>query len=375
MRKIILGIVVVLAIGGAATGGWYYWTIARFYESTDNAYVQSDVSVISPKVAGYIRDLKVTDNQLVKRGDVLATIDDTDYAARVAQAETAVAVQRATIASIETQIRAQSSAIDQTLATVASDSAELRRTALDHDRYAGLAGSAWASRQRLEQAEADWRKAGASVTRSKAAVTAARDQVTVLEAQRAQAEAVVKQLETAVALARIDLENTVIRAPVDGVVGNKGVQLGQYVKAGTQLLFVVPLPSVYVVANFKETQLDHMRPGQDADVTVDAYPGRVLHGKIESFAPGSGAEFSLLPPENATGNFTKIVQRVPVRIALPSDGPLSGYLRPGLSVIVSVDTRGEGGRSGGLVGGAQAATAAGAPGAPVFGAVPRAKTP
>jgi membrane fusion protein (multidrug efflux system) len=195
-----------------------------------------------------------------------------------------------------------------------------------------------ASRQKLETAEAAARKSDAAVAGTRAALAAARGQLAVLEAQRKQQEAKLGQAEAQRDLARNDLDNTVIRAPVDGVVGNKGVQLGQYVKTGTQLLAVVPLPEIYVVANFKETQLRRMMPGQRAEVTIDAFPDAPIEGRIESVSPGSGSQWSILPPDNATGNFTKIVQRVPVRIALPSGNSLASRLRPGLSVAVAVTT-------------------------------------
>ena len=203
--------------------------------------------------------------------------------------------------------------------------------------------SAATSRQRLETAEADARKADAALAKAKAALAAERQRLPVLGSQKQEAEAKRDQLRAALDLARIDLEDTVIRAPVDGVVGNRSAQVGQLVKPGTQLLAVVPLPNVYVVANFKETQVERMRPGQKVWIAVDAFPGSKLEGTVESFAPASGSEFSLLPPENATGNFTKIVQRLPVRIAVPAANPLAGLLRPGLSVVAEVDTRGDGG--------------------------------
>jgi membrane fusion protein (multidrug efflux system) len=212
--------------------------------------------------------------------------------------------------------------------------------------------SDFASRQRFEQAEADARKAEAALAKSRAAHAAEQNQLTVLQSQRREEEARLQQARANLWLAKNDLDNTVIRAPISGVAGNRAGQVGQYVKPGTQLLALVPLPNVYVTANFKETQLTRMRPGQLAEVSVDAYPDQVLEGRIESFAPASGAQFSLLPPDNATGNFTKIVQRVPVRIALPSGGPLAGLLRPGLSVTVTIDTRSVEGD--GLVGAAQA---------------------
>ena len=237
-----------------------------------------------------------------------------------------------------------------------SAEADLDREQQDYKRYSALMTSDFASRQRFEQAQADARKGEAAVARSHAAHAAEQNQLAVLRSQQHEEQARLQQARANLQLARNDLDNTVIRAPVSGVAGNRAGQVGQYVKAGTQLLSLVPLPHVYVTANFKETQLTHMRPGQLAEVSVDAYPDLTLEGRIESFAPASGAQFSLLPPDNATGNFTKIVQRVPVRIALPASGPLARLLRPGLSVTVTVDTR-DSGDSNGLLGAAQAKSA------------------
>src|SRR5215467_7001945 len=243
--------------------------------------------------------------------------------------------------------------IEQATASVASTEADLARVQQDYKRYNALMTSDFASRQRFEQAEADARKAEAALAKSRAALAAEQNQLAVLHSQQHEEQARLQQAHANLQLAQNDLDNTVIRAPISGVAGNRAGQVGQYVKPGTQLLSLVPLSRVYVTANFKETQLTHMRPGQLAEVSVDAYPDLALEGRIESFAPASGAQFSLLPPDNATGNFTKIVQRVPVRIALPDNSPLAGRLRPGLSVTVSVDTR-DGGEGDGLVGAAQA---------------------
>src|SRR5712672_4699377 len=229
--------------------------------------------------------------------------------------------------------------IDQAAAGVKSAEADWSRAQQDYKRYSSLMTSDFASRQRFEQAEADARKAEAALAKSRAAYAAEQNQLAVLQSQRREEEARLQQARANLQLAKNDLENTVIRAPISGVAGNGAGQVGQYVKPGTQLLSLVPLPRVYVTANFKETQLTRMRPGQLAGVSVDAYPDRPLHGQVESFAPGSGAQFSLLPPDNATGNFTKVVQRVPVRIAVPADGPLVRLLRPGMSVIPTIETR------------------------------------
>src|SRR5581483_5630281 len=319
MRKTLLLLVPVLVVAAAVYGGWYWWTELRFLQSTDDAYVASDISLISPTIEGTLKEVRVADNQRVVADQVLFVIDDKDYVSRLHQAEAAVATEKATLATYDSRMSLQQAMIDQAAAALAAAETEAARTRTDLKRYTALLSSSVASRQQFHTADADQRKAAAELVRAQAARLA--------------------QAEAALELARSQLDDTVIRAPIDGVAGNRAGQVGQSVKPGTQLLSIVPLPHVYVTANFKETQLTWMRPGQEADITVDAFPDRVLKGRVESFAPASGAQFSLLPPDNATGNFTKIVQRVPVRIAVPTDGKLAWLLRPGLSVTVTVDTR------------------------------------
>jgi membrane fusion protein (multidrug efflux system) len=346
LRKILFIILPVMVLAVGTTGGWYWWNVLRFLQSTDDAYVQSDVSLISPKVEGYIKKVKVADNQEIAEGAVLFVIDDRDFKAKVAQAEAAVATGEATIATYDNRLKLQQAMIDQATASVASTEADLARVQQDYKRYNALLSTDFASRQRFEQAQADARKGEAALAKSRAALAAEQSQLAVLRSQQREEQAKLQQGHANLQLAQNDLENTVIHAPISGVAGNRAGQTGQYVKPGTQLLSLVPLSRVYV-------KLTHMRPGQLAEVSVDAYPDLTLDGRIESFAPASGAQFSLLPPDNATGNFTKIVQRVPVRIALPEKGPLAGLLRPGLSVTVTIDTR-DTGQGDGLVGAAQA---------------------
>ena len=335
-KRVVLGGIAAMALLGAVWAGWNWWTEWRFLESTDDAYVLADIASIGAKVPGYIRALPVDNNQAVKAGDVLAVLDDSDYRAHVDQAAAGVAAQRAALASNAARLVWQRSVIEQARAGVVSAEAELRRASLEQERSRTLASDSWGTRQRLEVATADQSKAAAALNRAKAVLTAESEQLGVIEAQRHETEAGLAQAEAQLALARDDLGHTVIRAPLDGVVGNRLAQLGVLARPGVQLMVVVPLGALYVDANFKETQLRHMRPGQVAKVAVDAFPDLDLVGRVGSLAPASGSRFSLLPPENATGNFTKIVQRVPVRIFLP---PSSG-LRPGLSVVVTVDTRG-----------------------------------
>src|SRR6266568_1891456 len=341
MRQAALIVLVTIVLALGATTGWYWWTAWRFQQSTDDAYVQSDITVISPKIEGYIKEVRVEENQPVAAGQVLIVVDDRDFAAKVAQAEAAVATEEAIVATYVSRLGSQQAMIEQATASVQSAEADLNRAQLDYKRYTALVTSDFASRQRFETADADSRKADAALGKARAALVAEQSQLAVLHSQKREEEARLVQARAGLRLAKNDLDNTVIRAPVAGIVGNRAGRVGQYVKPGTQLLSLVPLPHVYVTANFKETQLTHMRPGQSAEISVDAYPDQPLTGRIQSFAPASGAQFSLLPPDNATGNFTKIVQRVPVRIALPAEGPLARLLRPGLSVTVTVDTRAE----------------------------------
>ena len=356
MPKKLLMLLPLLVIVAAGYGGVQWWRDWRFQQSTDDAYVESDISLISPKIEGYIKEVRVEDNQHVKAGDVLFVIDDSDFAAKVQQGQAAVDAEVASVATFETRHDEQLAMINQATAEVEASKAEVSRADLDQKRYVSLVASDVATKQRFETAEADATKAAANLLRTQAALEAAKQQLAVLDAQKHEEQAKRDQARAALRLAQNDLDNTVIRAPVDGVVGNRAGQIGQYVKAGTQLLSLVPLPRVYVTANFKETQLTRMRPGQPAEISVDAYPDQVIQGHVESFAPGSGAEFSLLPPDNATGNFTKIVQRVPVRIAVPANSSLASLLRPGLSVVVNVDTRAAGNATaeGAIVGTAEA---------------------
>ena len=332
-----LALLVIIAVG-AGFGGTYWWRTARFQETTDNAYVEGDISVISPQIEGKIATVPVGDNQAVKAGDVLATIEDADYKAKVAQAAATVEAAEASVGTIDSQITWQQTKIDQIVAQQRSAAAELTRAKTVYDRYKKLIESKVIGTQELDEATASYLKAQAASTETAAELAAEQTQLGVYQTSRKEAEAKRAEADAARQLAQIDLDRTVIRAPIDGVVGNRAVRIGQYVKAGSQLLSLVPT-DVHVVANFKETQLDRMRPGQQVEISVDAFSSATLVGTVESFAPASGAEFSLLPEENATGNFTKIVRRVPVRIALPANNPLHGLLRPGLSVVVDVDTR------------------------------------
>ena len=330
-----------LLIGlSAARYGHHWWTASRFIESTDDAYVGGDITVIAPKVAGFIAEVAVTDNQAVHAGDLLVKLDDRDYKAALARAEAAVAGQRATLANLDARRQLQLAVIAQAKAEIAATAAEIVRAKYDLDRYRGLSQSQFASLQRFEQADADYKKAVAHDDKARAAVTAAERELVVIDTQKLQTQA---ELAAAIAerdTAELNLGYTELRAPVDGVVGNRSARRGAFAPVGAQLISLVPAQGLWVDANFKESQLARLRAGLPARIEADVLPGEVFTGHVASLAPATGAEFSVLPPENATGNFTKIVQRVPVRILLEGDASVLGRLRPGLSVTVDIDERG-----------------------------------
>jgi membrane fusion protein, multidrug efflux system len=338
-RRLVVVAVAALAIGGAGYFGYEYWTVGRFTVTTDDAYVQAYNTTLAAKVPGYLASVPVTDNTYVHTGDVIATIDDGDYRLAVDSAREKVATQEATIARMGHQIEAQDAAVAQAKTQLASAQAAQTRTQLELDRQITLVARDASSRQLLEQAQANRDQAVAAVQGAQAAIESAAANVDVLKGQRQEAISTLDELKTALAKAERDLSFTVIRAPIDGVIGNRAVQSGDFVQTGQRLASLVPLDDVFINANFKETQLARLRPGQTASIAVDALPEHTIEGTIESFSPASGAVFSLLPPDNATGNFTKIVQRLPVRIHVPPALARQGVLRPGMSVVVSVNTK------------------------------------
>jgi len=339
LRRLVLMFGAVAALAAGLWYGHYWWTVGRFYVSTDDAYVGAKSATIAAKVSGYVTGVAIDDNQHVKAGDTIATIDDGDYQLAVQTAKDQIATEQATIERIGKQIESQLAAIDQAKAQLEAAKAGQTRAELELQRQQALAAKDFASHQALERAEADRDQQVASVQGAEAAVAAAEANADVLKAQQAEAEQTLKQLQTALAKAMRDLSFTVIKAPYDGVMGNRAVETGDYVEPGQRLATLVPLGAVYIDANFKETQLAKLRAGQTAEVLVDALPGRAIDGKVVSVAPASGSVFSLLPPDNATGNFTKIVQRVPVRIEVPGTVAAQELLRPGMSVVVSINTK------------------------------------
>ncbi|WP_030540656.1 HlyD family secretion protein [Sphingobium sp. DC-2] len=333
--------------------GLHWLTVGRYMVGTDNAYVRADVVTITPRIAGYVAEVLVADNQRVRAGDVLARIDDRDYRVKVAEAEgvvaaaqAEVAAQEARIANLDAQSQQQRSLLAGNVAGVSASEADARHANLEYGRQMLLKRQEVTSAQKLEAAEADAKKASASLAVAKANLAAQRDRLPVLATERQaalaeldKARAALVQAQAALTLARNALGYTVLRAPTTGVVGQRSLRVGQYAEVGTPLLAVVP-DDAYIIANYKETQVGPIHPGQPADIEVDAFGGLVLKGHVESFAPASGAQFALLPPDNATGNFTKIVQRMPVRIRVDPGQARAAGLRPGMSVVTTIDTRG-----------------------------------
>ncbi|MEZ0171555.1 HlyD family secretion protein [Microvirga sp. TS319] len=338
-KKPVIAVVLLGALAFGGYEGYHWWTDGRFMVSTDDAYVQADITILSAKVSGYVSSVAVTNNQSVKAGDLIAKIDDGDYRFALQAAKDKLATQESAIERIGRQIEAGRASATQAEAQILAEQAELERAESDYARQQQLARSDYTSRASLENAKASRDSAQAKVKSAEAALAAAKANVEVLAAQQNEARRVADELQTSVDKAQRDLSFTEIRAPADGVVGNKAVEVGTFVQPGARLAALVPLTSVHVDANFKETQLSYLQPGQKVKIEVDAFPNANIVGTVESVSPASGAVFSLLPPENATGNFTKIVQRVPVRVTVSPEVAQQGLLRPGLSVVVDVDTR------------------------------------
>lgn len=331
-----LGLVVIVA-GGIWLARW--WTVGRFIESTDDAYLQADSVTVAPKVSGYVTDVYVGDNATVKAGDPLVRLDTRQYQASLDQAEATIAARTADIQKAQADILQQHANIDQAKAQeqVARFSAQHARDEVQ--RYAPLTATGAETSERLAQLTNTRDQANATLSANTAAVKSAETQIASTTAQIAQARAQLEAAQASAKQAQLDMQDTIVRSALPGKVGDRSVRVGQYVQPGTRMMSVVPIQSTYLVANFKETQVGHMRIGQPVTLHVDALSGTDLHGVVDSFAPGTGAQFALLPPENATGNFTKIVQRVPVRIRINTGPETRSVLLPGLSVTADVDTR------------------------------------
>jgi membrane fusion protein (multidrug efflux system) len=330
--------VTVLVLGAGVALAAHVWTPSG--QTTNDAFVSADFTVVAPRVAGQVSGLAVEDNQIVHKGQLLAQIDDRDYTAAVASAEANVSMARAAIDNVSAGLIQQQSVIDQATAALAAARATYAFSRADFDRYADLARQGAGSVQNAQQARSRIDSAQADVSRNEASLKAAMQQVAVLQAEHERVGATLQHAQAMLDSAHLSLSWTRIEAPIDGVIGQRSVREGAYVTAGTPLLAVVPLQRAYVTANFQETQLTDVRPGQAADIRVDTWPGHVLHGTVDSFAPATGVTFVAIAPDNATGNFTKVVQRIPVKIVLLKGQPMLDELRVGMSVEATIHTQG-----------------------------------
>lgn len=332
-KKNLIGLLLCLGAVAAVAAGWA--NARSGGEATDNAYVRGDLTSLAPKIAGYVTAVAVEDNQAVRAGDILFRIDDADYRARLAQAVANVEAAQARVTNVDAETKLQHALVKQAEAQKQAASAELTLATRAQGRRRELIRSNAVSQALLDESDAARSRAEANLSAASATIEAQQQRIAVLTTQREAALAAVAQAQAARDLAQIDLDSTVVRAPVDGVVGNRQVRIGRLVAPGVTLLDIVPVDDVWVVANFKETQLEQIRPGQSVRISVDGYPNAALQGVVDSFAPGSGSAFSLLPADNATGNFVRVVQRVPVKIRFTGN-PLPGRLVPGLSARVEI---------------------------------------
>ena len=342
LKRLALATATVAIVAGA---GWYgtdWWRTGRFIETTDDAYAGGDVTPVSPHVAGFIAEILVADNQHVAAGQLLIRLDQRDFQAALDHAQAVAEERQATLAGLEAKYVLQQQVIAEAEATLAAKTANASFATVDATRYRDLASTGYGSRQDAQRTSAAEQEAQAAIKAAQATLAAARQQMLVLQAEVAGARASVAQAKADLETARLNLSYTEIRSPIDGYIGNRAGRVGSYVASGAYLLSVIPAQGLWVDANFKEDQLAHMRAGQPATVVADVIPGKILRGHVQSLSPGTGSVFSVIPPENATGNFTKIVQRVPVRIVLDETDARLGELRPGLSTTVSVDTRAAG---------------------------------
>lgn len=339
-RNALAGLVVGLVVLGiVGYFGWQWLTVGRFIETTNNAYIQSDITPISPKVAGYVTRLMVRDNQHVEQGDVLVRIDDREFQQQVAGTEAELVRLQADIKVLDERKRLQAFAVDRTSAEVSVANAELARTNAELERSQRLRKTGNTSRQNHDAKVAAQSQAQGRLEGAKAQHESAKAEIALLNAEKEKLVALIDQAQAQLKVLQLRVEDTVIRAPVAGVVGNRSVREGQLVDPGRFLMAIVPLDNVWVDANFKETQLTYVKVGQEVEVKVDTFPNQPIKGIVASVAPASGAEFSILPPQNASGNFTKIVQRIPVKIAISENDPMIGRLRPGMSSVVSINTK------------------------------------
>ena len=343
LKRTAVGVLAVIGLVAVAYYATTYWRTGRFLVATDDAYVAADNTLIAPRVSGYVSQVLVADNQPVKAGQVLARIDDQDFRTALRQVIADRETAESEIRSIDAQLTLQASVIEQASQQVASADAELRFAQQDHARYDALSRTGAGTTQSTQQTASLLVQRNAGSLQARAAFAAARQQVEVLQAARVKATSQIEHYRAAEQQAELTLGYATITAPVEGTVAARSLRVGQYVQAGSQLMAVVPLDAVYIVANFKETQLTRVHPGQPVEISVDTFPDARLQGHVDSVAPATGLQFALLPPDNATGNFTKIVQRLPVKIVLDRDPaghePAASLLRPGMSVEPTINTK------------------------------------
>jgi membrane fusion protein (multidrug efflux system) len=339
-RKRIIGITIgAIVLIVAIVYGIHWWISGRFIESTDDAYLKADSTVVAPKVAGYVAEVYVQSNQMVKKGDPLVRLDNRQYQAQLDQAQAMIDAREADVAKANADLQQEQADIEQTQAQAQIARINLRHAKEEYQRYVPLDETGAATSEKLAELRNNKDQAEANLTVALAAVKSAQSHLAANSAQLLQAKAQIKGGEASLRQNNLDLSDTIVRAAIDGRVGDDSVRVGQYAQPGTRMMTIVPIQQIYLIANYKETQIGRMRIGQPATVRVDALPGIDLHGVVESFSPGTGSQFALLPPENATGNFTKIVQRVPVRIRLDVDAATQNILMPGLSVTADIDTK------------------------------------
>ncbi|MDE1896290.1 MAG: HlyD family secretion protein [Rhodospirillales bacterium] len=338
-RRLLVGAGIVVVV--LALGIWLinYLLVGQYFVSTDDSYLAADSSLTAAKVSGYVTAVAVNENQPVQQGQLLARIDPRDYQNAVDEAQAGLSSARAEIANDKALLALQPSKIAAAAAAVQADEARLSFAEQNQRRYANLSAKGASPVQNTEQANTDLSTAQAGLAADQAGLQAAQRQVNVLQAGLEGAKAAATRAQAQLAQAQLNLAHTAIRAPFAGIVGNKTVAVGDYLQPGTQIMAIVPLSQVYVLANYKETQITHLRPGQSVNISVDGFPGLKVRGHVDSIYPSSGQEFALLPPDNATGNFTKIVQRVPVKILIDLTKAQIGKLRPGMSVETDIDTR------------------------------------
>ncbi len=334
-RRLLIFATLVLLIAAGFFGHW--WFKGRFYESTDNAYVQGEITRVSSQLGARIDQVLVQDNQHVKQGDLLVTLEAADFQFAVERAQATLDTRQAERLQAQSKLTQQASLIAAGDAQVAASQATLGRSQIDLNRAQALRGPGYVSEERVTTLSADTRVAHSQVSKAQADVQGQRQQVNALNAEIKRLDAQIATARTDLAQAQVNLARSQIHAPISGMIGQRAARTGQYVQAGAYLLSIVPDEDIWVQANFKETQIGRMQPGQAAHLTFDSYPDQPIDGRVESLFAASGAQFSLLPPDNATGNFTKVVQRIPVKLTFAADNPLHGKIRPGMSVTVSVN--------------------------------------